>query len=341
MDCVRRHALEAGARALVTEHATAVVTGATGFVGGGLLRALERDGGAPVRCLVRDPSKLTGDAGVTVVPGSLEELPRELFPETPYVVYHLATEQHDPGELGFVDTNLRNVRRLGESLTGPCRGVIYLSSLSVLGQGRQAGVDESAPVAPRTELATARAKVEEYLLALGARIEASVFCVRPRFVLGRGDSRTLPGLHRFMRSGLMPSTGSQRFSIIDVDDLGDVLARLGARCEAYHDAGAPVRTPIHAAYREPVSWRAIRSELRAGVGGIPPVAFPLPLALRHLGRLGSPGLRSAAEKLELFGRSHWTRVDRLESELGPSVTVRDAYAALRSAVRSIHAAGAR
>jgi nucleoside-diphosphate-sugar epimerase len=216
----------------VSEPPTAVVIGATGFLGSGLLRALQRDGEVPVRCLVRSAAALSSAGRVTVVHGSLEDFPVALIPSSPYVLYHLATRQHDPGRLGFVEENLRNVRRLGENITSRCRGVIYVSSLSVLGPGRQTGVDESAPVRPATELAVARAEVEKYLLDLGGRIDASVFCVRTRFVLGRGDSRTLPGLHRFMCTGLIPSTGRQCFSAIDVDDLGEVLLQLGARCQA-------------------------------------------------------------------------------------------------------------
>jgi nucleoside-diphosphate-sugar epimerase len=321
---VRGFPFEAGAVAVVAEGLTAVVLGSTGFVGRALLRLIGQDPEVrAVRCLVRSPGPHLGTEGITYHRGDLQNLPDDLFPGTPYVVYHLATEQHEAGPDGFVAHNMRNARSLGEQITPQCHGLIYTSSLSVLGAGRQRRVDETTSVTPGTELAAARAAVESYLLSLGGRLMFPVYCVRTRFVLGHGDTRTLPGLHRFLRSGLMLGTGRQRFTVIDVDDLAAVLLALGRRCEERYSLGAPVWTAINAGYRRPITLAEIRAILRATVGGIPPVVIPLPTALRCLRVLPFPWSQTLAGKIELFGLSHWSAVDRLEAEIGTVVTGRD------------------
>lgn len=329
---VRGFSFQAGAVAVVTGGLTAVVLGSTGFVGRALLRLIRQDPGVTaVRCLVRSPGPDPGADGITYHLGDLQDLPDDLFPATPYVVYHLATVQHEASPDGFVADNMRNARSLGKRITSQCHGLIYTSSLSVLGVGRQRRVDESAPVTPGTELAAARAAVESYLFGLGARLAFPVYCVRTRFVLGEGDARTLPGLHKFLRSGLMLGTGRQRFTVIDVDDLAAVLLALGRRCEERHRLGAPVWTAVHAGYQQPITLAEIRAILRATVGGIPPVPVPLPAGLRFLGILPFARLRTLAGKAELFGLSHWAAVDRLKAEIGTTVTGRDPRDAVRVA----------
>lgn len=329
--------------AMVSQAPALVVLGGTGFVGSALLRRVEKDTDLVARCLVRVTHHPSAAGHITFIPGSLEDLPKDLFPDSPYVVFHLATQQHEPGPLGYVAQNLRNAHCLGQWLTQHCQGVIYTSSLSVLGRRRQEAIDETAPVAPGTELASARAAVERYLLDLGARTGRTVFCVRTRFVLGEGDIRTLPGLHKFMSSGFIPSTGHQRFSIIDVADLAEVLVRLGRRCQERHQSGRPIQTPIHAGYSQPISLHHIRQELRSEVGGIPARTLPIPMCLSRIGIFPSRRLQAAAQQLELFGLDHWTKVDRMESEIGTDITCKDPQAAVRNAarrmVRKRHGAG--
>lgn len=321
-----------GAVAVVSGQLTSVVLGATGFVGRALVRSIERDPGSPARCLVRTESP-ESPGHVTYLRGSLHDLPGELFPSSPHVIYHLATQQHDPGERGFVAENMANARSLAEHINPHCRGLIYTSSLSVLGQQEQSAIDETAQVAPDSELAAARAAVESYLLDVGRQRGISVFSVRTRFVFGDGDSRTLPGLYKFLRTGLMPSTGGQRFSVIDVDDLADVLRQLGRRCRDRHETGTPAQTPIHLGYRRPISMREIRRILRAETGAIPALAIPLPKQMSGIGVLPSPRLRALVGKLQLFGLNHWSTVDRVESEIGTATTGKDPTEMVRAAAR--------
>jgi nucleoside-diphosphate-sugar epimerase len=318
---------------MVTDQLTSVVLGATGFAGRALVRSIERDPGSPARCLVRTDVPRPSADHITYVRGTLLDLPGGLFPSSPHVIYHLATQQHDPGRRGFVAENLANARALGDHINSHCRGLIYTSSLSVLGQGTQSAVDETARVAPDTELAAARAAVESYLLDLGRQLGFSVFSVRTRFVLGDGDSRTLPGLHRFLRTGLMPGVGGQRFSVIDVDDLADVLRQLGRRCRDRHETGSPSQIPVHLGYRRPISMWEIRRILRAETGEVPAVVIPLPQQIRGIGVLPSPRLRALVEKLRLFGLSHWSKVDLIESEIGTATTGKDPREMVREAAR--------
>jgi len=321
-----------------------VVTGATGFVGRALVRRAEREPGTRIRCLVRRAVEPPPTGSVSFHQGSLEDVPDDLFPDTPYILVHLATEQHSPGRSGFVGTNMRNARSLIGRMPEGCLGIVSTSSLSVLGQGPQVGVDESAAAAPTTELAKARAMVERLLAETGERRGFSVFTARTRFIFGAGDTQTLPGLHRFMKSGLIPGTGAQRFSIIDVGDYADLLVRLAARCAERQRLGDPVRTPVHVGYRRPISLREIRLVLVEQVGGLPAMAVPVPVVLRHLAATPVLGrrLEGAMQRLALFGLPHWMRVNRLAAELGAvgrEIVERDPRQVVRAAALALAADG--
>ena len=99
-----------------------LLTGATGYIGGRLLQELAHRG-RPVRCLVRDPSRLDASRwpGVEVVAGDLlrsETLPAALAGVSVayYLVHSMAA-----GERGFADRDLRAARgfEMVEGFAGP------------------------------------------------------------------------------------------------------------------------------------------------------------------------------------------------------------------------------
>ena len=132
------------------------LTGASGFVGGHLLRELLAKG-AVVRCLVRDPARfevpVVGPLGddVEVVEGDLRR--RESFEpavEGCEIVFHCAADYRlyarDPSELYAVNVEgTRNV--LSAALDQRARRVVYTSSVGALGStGDGSPADEQTPV---------------------------------------------------------------------------------------------------------------------------------------------------------------------------------------------------
>jgi nucleoside-diphosphate-sugar epimerase len=269
---------------------------------------------------------------VTVVEGDLAELPVRLFPREPYVVLHFASKQIDRDGRGFEDVNVRGTDNLLRALTPACRGVVYGSSVSVYGQGPQEGNDEDATLCPSTALARSRVDAERALFDAGRALGFEVFALRPRFILGRGDRSTLPGLARLFARGISLGSGAQRFTIVDVDDYAAIALRLATAIAT--GATPPAREALHVGYRRSVSL----DEIRDAVGRAMPlprvrVRVPVTRALtRAMARAPSRSIRAAATKLELVGFSHHVDVRRLGRRVGSDVVDKDPALALRAAV---------
>lgn len=322
-----------------------VLLGATGFVGSALLRRLAARpaGSVEVRALVRDLRRAPPQAFVVPVEGALPAAPpRALFFEQPFVLVHLATKQIDADGTGFEDVNVRGTARLLEALAPgapgvSCRGIIHGSSISVYGRGPQEGLTEDAPLRPETPLARSRAEAERLITLAAVLRGASAFLLRPRFILGRGDRHTLPGLLALLGRGVMIGSGEQAFSVIDVDDYGEAIARLAARALARAARGEPLRTPLHVGYARPLRLVEILEALAT--------AFDLPLprrripawrpALDLLRRIPLAATEALATRLELIALPHHVRVDALAREIGSDITEKDPREALRAAVEAM------
>ncbi|MGE0707733.1 MAG: NAD-dependent epimerase/dehydratase family protein [Planctomycetota bacterium] len=314
----------------------AALLGGTGFVGGALARALAARG-AEVRALARDPGRLALP-GVETIAGDLAALPAALFAHEPEVVLHFATKQVDRDGSGFAE-NLRHADALCAALPGSVRLLLYGSSLSVAGQGPQRGErEEELPPRPGTALARSRLEVEEALRAAGARAGFSVVCLRPRFVLGRGDAYTLPALLRLTRRGRTLGSGRQAFSVIDVEDYAALALDLAERLR-----GAPPRARVlHVAYAAPLSLAEIQAALADAFGLAPPARrLRLPGWLVDLAAaLPLGGLAAQAVRYQLVGQDHHVSVDALRELCGGEVVDKDPRLALAGAVAALQEAAA-
>jgi nucleoside-diphosphate-sugar epimerase len=313
----------------VQEPLNIVLLGANGFTGSAVLRyaAALNAKSLPVRALVRDPLRLSAH-GATVFTGDILDLPTGLFPDHPHVVIHLATKQIDGDGTGFHMNNVEGTKRVMDRLNPHCRGVLYGSSVSVYGQGAQVDVDESCPVQPETELAASRAAAERIVLGAAAARGIGAYCLRPRFVFGRGDRHTIPGLVRMIRRGVKPGSGAQCYTIFDVDDYARVLVELALRV-----AETSERLAVNAGYAASVSLNTI-VEVLCGRFGLEPPRRCVPVSLRTtrlLRRLPVAAVRTLATRLELFGLPHTFRVDRLRALLETNVTSRDPRGVLEAA----------
>ena len=150
--------------------ASVAITGATGYVGGRLVREFEAFGGTAVRVLARDP-----DAGPEIVVGDLEAddavLDRLCLGADALV--HLA----GPNEVRAAEDPLESVAglpaatlRLAQA-AARCgvRRVVYVSTVHVYGERLRPGevVTEETPCAPRSAYAIARLAAEHVLAGFG------------------------------------------------------------------------------------------------------------------------------------------------------------------------------
>ena len=127
---------------------TALVTGATGFVGGRLAERLSLDEGVHVRGLVRRPSQARWlcRLPIEMVPGDVTDLPSlEKAMDGCDIVYHCAatmTGTPEEFQAGTV-TGTENVVRA--ALKTGIERFIHLSTIAVHGVPREAVVDEQSP----------------------------------------------------------------------------------------------------------------------------------------------------------------------------------------------------
>ncbi len=258
------------------------MTGATGFVGGAVARALAAEGhevtalarpganrerlaGAPVRWVegdVTDPATLGGlFAGAAWVVHAAGMLGRAGVPEAVYHRLHV--------------TGTENV--LAEAAAAGVARLLYVSSPGVLGPIRGEPADETAPLAPSNPYERSKAAAEQvtHRYAAGG---LPVVIARPEFIYGLGDRHVL-GLFRAVQQGMFfyVGDGGQTCHPTYVDDavcgllLGLERGRPG---EIYHVTGP-----------RPVTFHEL-GETIAGALGVRPPWLRLPKVVAWLAAAG-------------------------------------------------------
>ncbi len=204
----------------------ALVTGATGFVGGHLVdQLLARDD--EVTALVRSPRKADrlAERGVRLIVGDLADsgaLAASVAGQD--VVFHVAGLTGGPTEAGLMAANRDGTARLAEAARAGAPGtrVVLVSSLAAAGPSRRgtphASADERAPVTAygRSKLAS-----EDALRSSGVPF----VIVRPPIVYGPRDRDGLHDVFRAARLGIGPvfGDGTMELSFIHAADLAAAL----------------------------------------------------------------------------------------------------------------------
>lgn len=180
-----------------------LVTGATGFIGGHLVRALVNEGYF-CRCIVRKTSNLEElkRLNVELFYGDITE--NELLQSVAQdidVVYHLAGQVGKWGisEEQFYKTNVTGTKNLLEE----CRKsqvtqFIYCSTPGVLGFGVKA-CKEDSNYNPRRIYEKTKCEAEKLVLHYYKTYSLPVTIIRPDFVYGPGDLRRLELYRRIAR----------------------------------------------------------------------------------------------------------------------------------------------
>jgi dihydroflavonol-4-reductase len=214
----------------------AFLTGASGFVGSHLLRALT-DGGASVRCLARDPSRLRPppDARIEVVRGDLNDaaLLREAVKDC-RIVYHCAADYrlfaHRSKDL--YESNVDGTRNvLAAAAAAGVRRVVYTSSVGALGLTRDGSpADEQVPVSLGDMIG--HYKRSKYLAERVAEEWCSkgldVVIVNPSTPVGEGDLKPTATGRMILDfvNGQVPAYVDTGLNLIDVRNVaqGHLLA---------------------------------------------------------------------------------------------------------------------
>jgi nucleoside-diphosphate-sugar epimerase len=191
------------------------LTGGTGFIGQRIVARLTAAGWA-VRALVRRADSGLPGLGAATVHGALED-PASLaqLVEGAVAVVHVAGAIAAPSRHAFETINAQGTAQLVRAAaTAESRPrVLLISSLAA-----------RAPELSAYAASKRRAETLAHTHAAGA---IDLCILRPPAVYGPGDRATLP-LFRQLERGLLlaPNTAGARFSLLYVDDLAELVARL-------------------------------------------------------------------------------------------------------------------
>ena len=214
----------------------ALVTGAGGFLGQALVRALSARR-ARVRALVRRPEPALDLPGVEVVLGDATD-PRALDAAVAGVdvVFHLAGVRRAAEADEFFRVNVGSTRLLLDACLARAPGLrrLVLAGSRAASPPSATGCREEEPLRPSEAYGESKAEAERIVLLHADRLPVAV--ARPPRIMGPGDRENLL-FFRLARAGWALRFGADApLSWIDVDDCARGLLLLAERPEAVGQA---------------------------------------------------------------------------------------------------------
>jgi nucleoside-diphosphate-sugar epimerase len=254
----------------------ALVTGATGFTGGHLARALAARGD-DVHALVRgrgDAANALAASGITMVEGDLRDRASiDAAVQGIDVVYHIAAIYRQAG-LSADAYRAVNAVAVGDIVEASARAgvrrVVHCSTVGVHGDVERPPANEDAPLKPGDVYQATKLEGERIAREAAQRTGVEVTIARPTGIYGPGDRRLLKlfrGVAR--RTWITLGRGEIYYHLTYIDDLVE-----GFRLCGEHPAAAG-RTYILAGGEVTTLNELV--ELIADVAGVPPPRRHVPV----------------------------------------------------------------
>jgi nucleoside-diphosphate-sugar epimerase len=208
-----------------------LVTGANGFLGSALVRALAARGDA-VTALVRETSNCAALDGCPVarVTGDVQDknsLARAIRGHD--IVFHCAGRVADWGpRQEFFRVNVEGTGNLLEaSRSAGIRHFVHISSLVVLGVPRSMPVNETAPYAARAFNPYIETKIlaEKLVLEYYTKYRLPITIIRPGIIWGPGDTTIFPRLEQLARKRLLAIIGKGT-NVLCLSYIGNLVAAM-------------------------------------------------------------------------------------------------------------------
>ena len=301
----------------------ALVTGASGFLGGAVARALAGKGVA-VRVLVRAGARPNLADPVEIVEGDLRDAEAvhraaagcdAVFHAGGLYSFFAAPDELDAVNVGGTRNVLAAVRAAGARL-------VHTSSISTIGGmrgDRLPDETQDADTAPGPYKASKAAA--ERLVRDAARDGVDAVIVNPTFPVGRGDVKPTPtgAVIRDFLAGKLPAYVDTGMNVIDVDDVAEghwLAFERGQRGERYILGNTNL------------TMRELLAQLAAISGCKPPrvrLPYRVALGLAHADALLAGGIRVPLEGVRTAREIRFANTARSVRELGlPQPPIRTA-----------------
>ena len=242
------------------------ITGATGFIGGTLIKRLV-SAGRQVQALIRPASihKRTNNDAVKWIQGDLADVQSlEQLVHGADVIVHCAGAVRGATQNHFNRINVDGVARLAQAAIKQQQQSRFLLMSSLAAREPQLSA-----------YASSKQQGERVLMEASARIDWAVF--RPPAVYGPGEREMMPVL-RWMAKGVapLPGSGNGRFAMLHAEDLAEAVIK-------WLDRGRDQRLTyeLHDGHPAGYSWQEVIQTI-ARLRGAPVAPIKVPLALMKL-----------------------------------------------------------
>jgi UDP-glucose 4-epimerase len=323
---------------------TALVTGATGFIGQHLVQRLLKEN-YRVRALARpSPLRPNWPSNVAVIEGDIQDAAKmKEAAAGANLVFHLAGRAHALSQRGEDDAayrpvNVEGTRNVLEgALAGGAQALVFFSSVKVFGEETTECRDETAPPLPSTPYGRSKAEAEDLVNDYAKTTGLGGISLRLPMVYGPNNKGNIQRMIWAIDHHLFPPFPDipNRRSLVHVANV--VQAALLAALPA-------PKSPCYIVTdRRPYSTRELYTMICRALGrGIPHWQIPL-RALIILGKLGDLVGRTTSRRFvidsdslsKLVG-SAWYSSQKVSRELGydPVITLESALPELVAAYRS-------
>ena len=318
-----------------------LVTGASGFLGNHVVRALASHGIA-VHAQGRDAKRLSFDGDVRVFRCALSDtVALNAAAHSCDAIVHAAALSAPWGaRQDFVDANITGTANvIAAARASGVRRLVHISSPAVLFNGRdQVLLDDSAPIPPTLGSEYARTKRAAEQLVETAAGQLETVTLRPKAIYGAGDHALVPRLIRAARRGALPQIGHGT-NEVDVTHVDDVVRAI--QCALQTDRGVGDTFLVTGGEHIPL-WQMIR-ELLSGLNlPAPHRTIPLGVALAAASAMEAVAAITGREptltrySVQILARTQTYDIARARAKLGyaPMVSAADGLARTIDALRA-------